>query len=128
MAAEPTRKGSFANPTVLAMDHPITLMMLVVGLISLGVLSYERMRVVIFPSLNTPKIYVLFDFIGMSPDQIEGFIVNELELYFQNVDGINDIKSRNTQQVGLCELGFFPGTDVGQAMAQVVPMSDRAMS
>ena len=110
------------------MDHPITLMMLVVGLISLGILAYGKMRVDIFPSLNTPKIYVFFDFIGMSPDQIEGFIVNELELYFQYVDGIQDIKSRNIQQVGLCELGFFHDTEMGQAMAQVVAMSDRAMA
>ncbi len=86
------------------------------------------MRVDIFPSLNVPKIYIFFDFIGMSPDQIEGFIVNELELYFQYVDGVEDIKSRNIQQVGLCELSFFPKTDMGQAMAQVVAMSDRAMA
>ncbi len=110
------------------MDHPITLMMLVVGLVSLGVLAYARMRVDIFPSLHTPKIYVFFDYIGMSPDQIEGFIVNELELYFQYVDGIQDIKSRNIQQVGLVELSFFHGTEMGQAMAQVVAMSDRAMA
>jgi multidrug efflux pump subunit AcrB len=110
------------------MDHPITLLMMIVALISLGTLALFRMRVDIFPSLNTPKIYVFFDFIGMSPDQIEGFIVNELELYFQYVDGIQDIKSRNIQQVGLCELGFFHGTEMGQAMAQVVAMSDRAMA
>ncbi len=127
LAASP-KKGSSANPSVLAMDHPITTLMLVVGLIALGGLAYGKMRVDIFPSLNTPKIYVFFDFIGMSPDQIEGFIVNELELYFQYVDGIEDIKSRNIQQVGLCELGFFHGTDMGQAMAQVVAMSDRAMA
>jgi multidrug efflux pump subunit AcrB len=129
LADESTKKkSSGANPTVLAMEHPITLMMLVVGLISLGMLAYGKMRVDIFPSLNTPKIYVFFDFIGMSPDQIEGFIVNELELYFQYVDGIQDIKSRNIQQVGLCELGFFHDTEMGQAMAQVVAMSDRAMA
>jgi multidrug efflux pump subunit AcrB len=110
------------------MDHPITTLMVVVGLISLGILAYGKMRVDIFPSLNTPRIYIFFDFIGMSPDQIEGFIVNELELYFQYVDGVQDIKSRNIQQVGLCELGFFHDTDMGQAMAQVVAMSDRALA
>ncbi|MHC5542976.1 efflux RND transporter permease subunit, partial [Singulisphaera rosea] len=128
MAVKTRASSSSANPTVLAMDHPVTLAMLVVALISLGILAYSRMRVDIFPSLNTPKIYVFFDFIGMSPDQIEGFIVNELELYFQYVDGVQDIKSRNIQQVGLVELGFFNGTEMGQAMAQVVAMSDRAMS
>ena len=114
--------------TVFAMRHPITTLMLVVALISGGVLAYNRMRVDIFPSLNTPKIYVFLDYIGMSPDQMEGFIVNQLELYFQYVDGIQDINTRNIQQVALCELSFFPGTDMGQAMAQVVAMSDRAMS
>src|SRR3954452_4800428 len=116
------------NPTVFAMRHPITTMMLVVALISGGALAYTRMRVDIFPSLNVPKIYVFLDYVGMSPDQMEGFIVNQLELYFQYVDGIQDINTRNIQQVALCELSFFPGTDMGQAMAQVVAMSDRAMS
>src|SRR5271166_3077163 len=116
------------NPTVLAMRRPVTTLMMVVALISGGFLAYSRMRVDIFPSLNVPKIYVFLDYIGMSPDQMEGFIVNELELYFQYVDGIQDINTRNIQQVALCELSFFPGTDMGQAMAQVVAMSDRAMS
>jgi multidrug efflux pump subunit AcrB len=116
------------NPTDFAMRRPITTLMLVVALISGGLLGLNRMRVDIFPSLNVPKIYVFLDYIGMSPDQMEGFIVNELELYFQYVDGIQDINTRNIQQVALCELSFFPGTDMGQAMAQVVAMSDRAMS
>jgi multidrug efflux pump subunit AcrB len=116
------------NPTGFAMRHPITTMMMVVALISGGILGLMRMRVDIFPSLNVPKIYVFLDYVGMSPDQMEGFIVNELELYFQYVDGIQEIKTRNIQQVSLCELAFFPGTDMGQAMGQVVAMSDRAMS
>src|SRR3569623_185964 len=116
------------NPIVFAMRHPVTTLMLVVALISGGGLAYSRMRVDIFPSLNTPKIYVFLDYGGMSPAQMEGFIVNQLELYFQYVDGIQDIDTRNIQQVALCELSFFPGTDMGQAMAQVVAMSDRAMS
>ena len=81
------------NPTVLAMRRPVTTLMMVVALISGGALAYDRMRVDIFPSLNTPKVYVYLDYVGMSPDQMEGFIVNQLELYFQYVDGIKDINS-----------------------------------
>ncbi len=116
------------NPVVFAMRHPVTTLMLVVALIAGGFLALFSMRVDIFPSLHTPKIYVYLDYVGMSPAQMEGFIVNQLELYFQYVDGIEDIDTRNIQQVALCELSFFPGTDMGQAMAQVVAMSDRAMS
>src|SRR5579872_3244955 len=116
------------SPTSFAMRHPITVLMLVVALISGGYLAYSKMRVDIFPPLNVPKIYVFLDYVGMSPAQVEGFIVNQLELYFQYVDGIQDINTRNVQQVALCELSFYPGTDMGQAMAQVVAMADRAMS
>ncbi|HEX7449020.1 MAG TPA: efflux RND transporter permease subunit [Pirellulales bacterium] len=128
MADAPSKRSSSLNPNVAAMDHPITTMMLIVGLVALGLLAFEKMQVNIFPSMHTPKIYVFMDYIGMGPDQIEGFIVNELELYFQYVDGVSDIKSRNIQQVGLVELSFFPDTDMGQAMAQVVAMSDRALA
>ncbi|HTU91174.1 MAG TPA: efflux RND transporter permease subunit, partial [Gemmataceae bacterium] len=74
-----TMSGSSANPTVMAMRAPITTLMLIVALISGGFLAYSRMRVDIFPSMNVPKIYVFLDYVGMSPDQIEGFIVNQLE-------------------------------------------------
>jgi hypothetical protein len=49
VAGESTKKDSAANPSVLAMDHPITTLMVVVGLISLGILAYGKMRVDIFP-------------------------------------------------------------------------------
>jgi multidrug efflux pump subunit AcrB len=120
--------GSSLNPTVLAMRAPITTLCLIVALIAGGAVAFLKMRVDIFPALNVPKVYVFLDYMGMSPDQVEGFIVNQLELYFQYVDGVQDINTRNIQQVALTDLSFFPGTDMGQAMAQVVAMSDRAMS
>src|SRR5262245_42208660 len=116
------------NPIVFAMRHPVTTLMLVVALLSGGFLALSRMRVDIFPSLNTPKIYVFLQFGGMSPGQMEGLIVNQFELSFQYVDNVQQIESKSIQQVALVELSFFPGTDMGQAMGQVVAMANRAMS
>jgi multidrug efflux pump subunit AcrB len=116
------------NPIVFAMKRPVTVMMLVVALISGGLLAVNRMRVDIFPSLNTPKIYVFLQFGGMSPGQMEGLIVNQFEIAFQYVDAVKEIESKSIQQVALVEISFFPGTDMGQAMGQVVAMANRAMS
>jgi multidrug efflux pump subunit AcrB len=116
------------NPIVFAMRHPVTTLMLVVALISGGLLALDRMRVDIFPSLNTPKIYVFLQFGGMSPGQMEGLIVSQFELTFQYVDSVKEVQSRSIQQVALVEISFFPGTDMGQAMGQVVAMANRAMS
>ncbi len=116
------------NLTVFAMRRPVTTLMLIVGLISCGALAFNRMRMDIFPSLNTPRIYVFLQFGGMSPAQMEGLIVNQFELLFQYVDNVREIRSRSIQQVALLELSFYPGSDMGQAMGQVVAMANRAMS
>jgi multidrug efflux pump subunit AcrB len=44
------------NPIVFAMRRPVTTLMLVVALISGGLLAFNKMRVDIVPSMNTPKI------------------------------------------------------------------------
>lgn len=116
------------NPIWFAMKHPITTMMLVVGLIGGGTLALSRMRVDIFPPLNQPRIYVFLQFGGMSPSQMEGLIVNQFELLFQYVDGVQAIESQSIQQVALVKLSFYPGTDMGAAEAEVVAMANRAMA
>ena len=97
------------NPIVFAMRHPITQLMLVVTLIGGGVLALNRIRVDIFPALNEPQIYVINNFAGMDPSQIEGFITNVYELNFQYVDGLRRIDSKNIQNLVLIQLSFYPG-------------------
>src|SRR5215831_1693563 len=116
------------NPAVFALRRPITTFMLIVGLISGGALALNKMQVDIFPDLHVPKVYVFLQYGGMSPEQMEGFVVCQFELLFQYVDGIKEIKSRSIQQVALVELSFHPGIDMGQAMGQVVAMANRAVS
>jgi multidrug efflux pump subunit AcrB len=116
------------NPVFFAMKHPVTTLMLVVGLICGGAMALNRMRVDIFPPLNEPRIYVFLQYGGMSPAQMEGLIVNQFELLFQYVDGVKDIESHSIQQVALIKLSFFPGTDMGSAEGEVVAMANRAMA
>ncbi len=114
------------NPIVFAMRHPITLVMLVVALIGAGALALNRMRVDIFPALNEPQIYVINNFAGMDPSQIEGFMTNVYELNFQYVDGLERIESKNVQNLAMLKLVFYPGTDMASAMSQVVSLATRA--
>src|SRR5262245_26112258 len=110
------------------MKHPITTLMLVVGLVCGGGMALGRMRVDIFPPLNEPRIYVFLQYGGMSPAQMEGLVVNQFELLFQYVDGVKTIESSSIQQVALVKLAFYPGTDMGAAEAEVVAMANRAMA
>src|ERR1700749_327457 len=105
------------NPVNFALRHPITMLMLVGGLIAGGALAIFQMRADIFPPFDLPQIYVIQNFNGMSPGQMEGLIVNQFELNFQYVDGIKNVESKSIQQIALIKLTFYPGTDMSQAMA-----------
>jgi multidrug efflux pump subunit AcrB len=114
------------NPIVFAMRHPITQLTLVAALIGGGALALDRMRVDIFPAMNQPQIYVINNYAGMDPSQIEGFITNVYELNFQYVDGLERIESKNVQNLVLLKLVFYPETDMASAMSQVVSLTNRA--
>ena len=114
------------NPIVFAMRRPVTVIMLIVALLGAGALALEEMRIDIFPALNQPQIYVLNNYAGMDPSQIEGIITNVYEQNFQYVDGVKAIESKNVQNLVLIKLTFYPGTDMAAAMSQVVSLSNRA--
>src|SRR3984957_15848522 len=116
------------NPVHFALRHPITMMMAVVALVGGGALAINRMRVDIFPPFDLPQIYVIQNYNGMSPAQMEGLIVNQFELNFQYVEGVRLAESRSIQQIALIKLEFYPETDMAQAMAEVVAQANRAQS
>src|ERR1700677_3737312 len=116
------------NPIHFAMRHPITMMMIVVALFGAGGLAAYQMRIDIFPPFHLPQIYLVQNFNGMSPAQMEGLIVNQFELNFQYVDGVQNVESRSIQQMALIKLSFYPGTDMSQAMAEVVAQANRAQA
>jgi multidrug efflux pump subunit AcrB len=108
------------NPIRFAMRHPITMLMIVVALFGAGGLATLRMRVDIFPEFNLPQIYIILNYNGMQPAQIEGLIVNPIELNLQYVDGVKTVESQCIQQIALIKVSFYPGTDMAEAMGAVV--------
>ena len=41
-----------------AVDYPVTILMAILGVILLGVISYGKLGVDLFPDLNNPRIFI----------------------------------------------------------------------
>ncbi len=109
-----------------ALRRPFTILVLVIA-IALGAgLAYTRMAVDIFPTLNLPVIYVAQPYGGMDPAQMESFLVSYYEYHFLYVAGIEHVESKSIQNTGLIKLFFHPGTDMSQALAQVIAYVERS--
>src|SRR2546422_4652884 len=109
-----------------ALRRPITILVAVIGIALCSTLAVTRMPIDIFPNLNLPVIYVAQPYGGMSPAQMEGYLVYYYEYHFLYITGIESVESKSIQNVGLVKLTFQPGTDMSQAAAQTVGYVDRA--
>jgi len=109
-----------------ALRNPISIVVIVIGVALCSILALIRMPIDIFPNLNLPVIYVAQPYGGMSPAQMEGYLVYYYEYHFLYITGIESVESKSIQNVGLLKLTFHPGTDMSQAMAQTVGYVDRS--
>jgi multidrug efflux pump subunit AcrB len=109
-----------------ALRRPIATLVVVIGIALCSILAVTRMRVDIFPNLKFPVIYVAQPYGGMSPAQMEGYLVYYYEYHFLYINGIQSVEDKSIQGNGLLKLTFYPGTDMSQALAQTIAYVNRA--
>ncbi|MFQ3650865.1 MAG: efflux RND transporter permease subunit [Gemmataceae bacterium] len=114
------------NPILFALRQPISVMVAVGALLAGGVLAVIRTNKDIFPSLNLPVIYIAQPYGGMDAMQMEGLITNYYEYYSLYLTGIRRVESKSIQGAAVIALHFHPGTDMAQAMSEVVTTVNRA--
>src|SRR6202041_704439 len=105
---------------------PVTVLVIVIAAIAFGVLSIWRLPIDILPKLSTPTVYVAQPYGGLSPAQMEGYVTSYYEYHFLYVTGVKFVESKSIQGVALIKLQFHDGTNMDQAMAEVVGYVNRA--
>src|SRR6201996_4206298 len=111
-----------------ALKRPITIVVLFMGLLLFSVIAVRSIPIDIFPKLNSPTIYVIEQYGGMSAQQMEGFFATRMQDQFLYVNGIKTIESKNIQGLSLIKLTFYENTDMAEASAQVALQVNRTMA
>src|SRR5450759_3752212 len=110
----------------VALRRPISLLVAVAAVALAAVMAMQRMPIDIFPKLGSPTVFVAQPYGGMDPQQMEGFLTYYYEYHFLYITGIEHVESKSIQGAALMKLVFHPGTDMSQAMAEVVGYVNRA--
>ncbi len=111
-----------------ALKRPITILVLFIGLLLFSIMAIRTIPIDIFPKLNSPTIYVIEQYGGMSAKQMEGFFSTRMQDQFLYVNGIKNIESKNIQGLTLLKLSFYEGTDMAEATAQVALQTNRTLA
>lgn len=108
-----------------ALRKPITILVVVAGLLFFGIKAVSTIKIDIFPKLDMPVIYVSHPFGGYTPEQMEAFFAKQYINIFLFVNGIKNIETKNIQGLTLMKINFYPGTNMAQAAAEVSAFSNR---
>jgi multidrug efflux pump subunit AcrB len=108
-------QGALKNPYAVA---AISLIVIIIG-----VVSYQKMVVDIFPEINMPVVAVATFYKGMGPSEVEGAITLRLEQAFLQASYIDHIESRSLPGVSLIKIYFHSSYDVNAALAEVTSLT-----
>ena len=81
--------------------NPYFIIVVCLVLAVIGVSSYFRMPVDLFPAINMPEVIVATFYSGMPPEDIETDITNPLERFFTLASGIDHMESRSLLGVSM---------------------------
>jgi multidrug efflux pump subunit AcrB len=112
----------------LALRKPITILVLVAGLLFFGISAVRSIKIDIFPNLDLPVIYISHPYGGFTPDQMETFFGKQYVNLLLYVGGVKSIETRNIQSLTLIKLTFYEGTNMAQAASEVTGYITRAQS
>lgn len=112
----------------LALRKPITILVLVAGLLFFGINAARSIKVDIFPDLNLPVMYISHPYGGYTPTQMEAFFGKQYVNLLLYVSGVKSIETKNIQGLTLMKLSFYEGTNMAQASAEVSAFCNRAQA
>ncbi|MBI1882505.1 MAG: efflux RND transporter permease subunit, partial [Chloroflexi bacterium] len=105
--------------TRLAIRRPLTMLMIILGLVVIGYRSFTLLQVDRFPKIDLPYVTVVTVFPGASPEDVEDLVVKPIEDAVAGISGIDRITAQANEGYGVVVLAFVEGTDGNQAAIDV---------
>ncbi|MFZ0745425.1 MAG: efflux RND transporter permease subunit, partial [Terracidiphilus sp.] len=104
----------------LALRRPYTFAVVALLILILGAYSIVTMPTDIFPNINIPVVTVVWNFTGLSAEQMSTRIVYNSERGMTTtVNDIEHIESQSLNGIGLIKVFFQPNVNIGEAVSQV---------
>ncbi|MFI3281327.1 MAG: efflux RND transporter permease subunit [Rikenellaceae bacterium] len=102
-----------------AVKYPVTIMMVVLATLLLGKISYDRLGVDLFPSMESPRLYIELTTTEMPPSEIESQIVEDIEATAIRTKGAKSVTSYIRSNEALIEIEYMWGQNMEDAFLEL---------
>jgi CzcA family heavy metal efflux pump len=108
----------------LALRRPYTFVVVALLLLILGPIVIFRTPTDIFPNINIPVVSILWNYGGLSAEEMANRIVSQTERGLTTtVDDIQHSESQSLNGIGVIKVFFQPGANIEKAIAQITAIS-----
>jgi CzcA family heavy metal efflux pump len=108
----------------LALRRPYTFIVTSILLLILGPVAILRTPTDIFPNIDIPVVSVIWNYTGLSPEEMSNRIVFNYERSLTTtVNDIDHIESQSLAGIAVVKVFFHQGVQVANAIAQVTAIS-----
>ena len=112
----------------LALRRPYTFVVMALLILIGGLLTILRMPTDIFPDIDIPVVSVVFNYGGLSPEDVEKRLINNMERGLTTtVNDIEHVESLSITGMGVIKIFFQPGASVDAAIAQVTAIAQTSI-
>ena len=102
-----------------AINRPITTLMLIMGFIVFGLISYRTMPVNLFPNVDFPVVSIQTPYYGADAPTVETKVTDKLEEAVSGIDGIKKLKSTSYNGFSSVIIQFELTKDLDEATNDV---------
>lgn len=102
-----------------SIKRPVFLTCIVLASVVVGIMSFFKLPVDLFPDVNFPVVSVIATYPGAGPSEIETQISKILEEEFNNISGVKSVRSASSEGLSRVIIEFTLETDVKYAEQQV---------
>ncbi len=103
----------------VSIERPVFATMMMVALVVLGVVSYQRLAIDEYPDITYPVVIAQTSYPGASPEVMMRDVSKPIEQALNTVQGIKEITSTSLEGVSIVRLQFELGVDVAAAQQDV---------
>jgi multidrug efflux pump subunit AcrB len=104
----------------LALRRPYTFVVMAVLIAILGGAAIFTMAVDIFPYIDIPIVSVVWQYSGLSPEEMEKRVVTNFERSItSNVNDVEHIESQSYNGIAVIKVYFHPNVRIDMAVAQI---------
>ncbi|WP_425446207.1 efflux RND transporter permease subunit [Dethiothermospora halolimnae] len=100
------------NLSKLAVNRPVTIIMITLIILLLGFISLTRLPIDLLPEIEVPVAIVQTTYRGVGPEEIEKLITKPLEETIVTVDNIKNVSSVSSEGSSIVIAEFNFGTDM----------------